>query len=159
MSSKRINIFISHYGKDEADIPNLKKLLSKKGYKLFDSTITKEEPNNAHNPDYIKRKYLKPAIDFAGTVLVLIGPKTHEREYVDWEIKYANQTGDKRIIGVYMQGATDSDVPEALNDYGDACVAWNSDKLIEAIEGNNIWYDANGQYRKNNSVRGNCFRE
>lgn len=158
MSNKRMNIFISHYGKDEEEIPKLKKLLTDRGYKLFDSSITKEDPNNAHNPDYIKSKYLKPAINFAGTVLVLIGPKTHEREYVDWEIKYASKNGDKRVIGVYMRGATDSDIPQALSDYGDACVAWNSDKLIDAIEGDNIWNDSNGNYRNDNPVRGDCYR-
>ena len=143
---KVINLFISHFGGDEEHIPKLKNLLKNKNYNIRDSSIDETEPNNAKNPDYIKT-LLRPKIDWAGTMLVLIGPKTHERDWVNWEIEYAARQGDKRIVGVYIQGATDADVPDKLNDYGDACVAWNSDKLIAAIEGENIWHDSAGQPR------------
>lgn len=146
MSRKIINVCISHYGKDEDDIPKLKDLLKNKNYDVRDSSIVETNPNNAKDPDYIKT-LLRPRIDWAGTVLVLIGPKTHERDWVNWEIEYAAKHGDKRIVGVYMQGATDADVPDELNDYGDACVAWNSDKLVAAIEGENIWHNSAGQDR------------
>lgn len=146
MSKKTINVFIPHYGEDEEYIPKLKNLLSNKNYDVRDSSIVETNPNNAKDPDYIKT-LLKPKIDWAGTVLVLIGPKTHERDWVNWEIEYAAKHGDKRIIGVYLQGATDADVPDKLNDYGHACVAWNSDKLAAAIEGENIWHDSTGKPR------------
>lgn len=146
MSTKVINVFIPHYGKDEEYIPKLKNLLSKKNYDLRDSSIVETDPNNAKNQDYIK-SLLRPKIDWAGTILVLIGPKTHEREWVNWEIEYANKHGDKRIVGVYIPGATDADIPDKLNEYGDACVAWNSDKLAAAIEGENIWHDSAGKPR------------
>lgn len=151
MSKKTINVFIPHYGKDEEYIPKLKNLLKNKNYEVRDSSIVETNPNNAENPDYIKT-LLRPKIDWAGTVLVLIGPKTHEREWVNWEIEYAAKYEDKRIIGVYMPGATDSDVPEKLDDYGHACVAWNSDKLSAAIEGENIWHDSVGQTRPSDGM-------
>lgn len=78
---------------------------------------------------------------------MLIGPETNTREWVDWEIEYANSIGDKRIIGVYLPGATDADVPENLNNYGDSLVPWNSDKLEAAIDGENIWLDSENQIR------------
>jgi hypothetical protein len=146
MSEKKINIFISHYGEDEEHISKVKNLIEKRNYDIRDSSIVESDPNRAKNPEYIKT-LLRPKIDWAGTVLVLIGPKTHEREWVNWEIEYANKKGDKRIVGVYLRGATDADVPDKLNDYGDACVPWNSDKLIAAIEGENIWYDSTGKVR------------
>ena len=40
---------------------------------------------------------------------------------------------------MYLPGATDADLPEALNDYGDACVPWNNDKIQAALDGDNIW--------------------
>lgn len=142
---KRINVFIPHYGKDEEYIPKLKNLLKNKEYDISDSSIVESEPNNATNTEYIK-SLIRPKIEWAGTILVLIGPKTHEREWVNWEIDYAHKCV-KRIVGVYLQGATDADIPEKLEEYGDACVAWNSDKLAAAIEGENIWHDSNGHYR------------
>ncbi|MEK3698067.1 TIR domain-containing protein [Paenibacillus sp. FSL R10-2199] len=145
MSKNRINVFIPHYGKDEEHIPKLKKLIESKGYSVSDSSIVETNPNNATNTEYIKT-LLRPKIDRAGTVLVLIGPKTHERDWVNWEIDYAFRHG-KRIVGVFIQGATDADLPESFKDYGDACVAWNSDKLIAAIEGEDIWHDSTGNDR------------
>jgi hypothetical protein len=153
MSKKKINIFIPHYGEDEKYIPKLKKLLKNKNYDISDSSIVETNPNNAQDPDYIK-KLLRPKIDWAGTILVLIGPKTHERSWVNWEIEYAATYGDKRIIGVYLPGASDSDDPEKLGEYGDACVAWDSDKLVSAIEGENIWYNSEGQVRPDVGIGG-----
>jgi hypothetical protein len=156
MSKKTVNLFIPHYGKDEEYIPKLKNLLSNKGYDIRDSSIVETNPNNAKNPDYIKT-LLRPKIDWAGTILVLIGPKTHEREWVNWEIEYAAKYPDKRIVGVFIQGATDADIPEKLKDFGHACVAWNSDKLVAAIEGENIWHDSAGNPRPaDGSGRGTC---
>ncbi len=150
MSKKTINVFIAHYGKDEEHIPRLKGLLKKENYNVRDSSIVETEPNNAKNPDYIK-SLIRPRIDWAGTVLVLIGQKTHERDWVNWEIEYAARQA-KRIVGVYVSGATDADVPDSLNDFGDACVAWNSDKLVAAIEGDNIWHDSAGRDRPSDEM-------
>lgn len=155
-NSKTINVFIAHYGKDEEYIPRLKNLLKNRNYDIRDSSIVETEPNNAKDPDYIKT-ILRPQIAWAGTILVLIGPKTHERPWVDWEIEYAVSHGDKRIVGVYIPGATDSDTPKNLDKYGDACVAWNSEKLAKAIEGENIWHDTAGNPRSNGkSTRVTC---
>ena len=144
--SKKINLFVSHYGGDEEYISKFKKLLSRQNYEIRDSSIVESEPNNAQNKEYIK-SLIRNQIDWAGKIVVLIGPKTADREWVNWEIQYAAHSGDKRIIGVYLQGATDADVPEALSEYGDALVAWNSDKVSAAIEGENIWQDGDGNKR------------
>ena len=142
-----VNIFISHCGEDADQLENLHNLLKGKGYEVRDSSIDERNPNNAKDPEYIK-SLLRPKIDWAGKVLVLIGPETHTKEWVDWEIEYASNFGNKRIIGVYDRGATDSDIPENLNKYGDALVPWNSDKLEAAVSGENIWLDTDGNPRK-----------
>jgi hypothetical protein len=144
---EKINVFISHYGGDEKYIEKLKELINKNGnYEIRDSSIVESEPNNATNTEYIKSIIL-PKIDWAGKVIVLIGPKTHEREWVNWEIEQAAKRGDKSIIGVYLQGSTDADIPEALEEFGDACVTWNSDKIISALEGEPIWMDSQNNIR------------
>ena len=137
------NVFVSHFNEDEVNIQRLKYLLATKGYLLKNSSIDSTKPNAANNPEYIKR-LLRDRISWAGTFVCLIGPHTHEREWVDWEIEQANRQG-KRIVGVYIDGARNSDVPENFEKYGDAIVGWTSEKIIDAMEGRiNNWEDPNG---------------
>jgi len=154
---KNMNLFVSHYHKDLEHLPKLKKLLSNKGYNIKDSSMDESEKNNAKNPDYIK-SILRPKIKWAGKMIVLIGPETHQRNWVDWEIDYAASFGNKKIIGVYINGASDSDIPESLNKFGDAVVGWDSDKLIDALNGEPVWLDNEGQPRSPfwSDSRSNC---
>jgi hypothetical protein len=146
---EKINIFIPHYGGDEKYIEDLKGLISKHGnYEIRDSSIVESEPNNATNTEYIK-SIIRSKIDWAGKIIVLIGPKTHERDWVNWEIEYAAKSGDKNIIGVFLPGSADADIPEALEEFGYACVTWNSDKIISAIEGEPTWMNSQGKIRPN----------
>lgn len=133
MENKQKNVFISHYGKDDEHISKLKSLLNEKGFTLKNSSIDSSKPNQASNPEYIK-SLLRSRIQWAGTTIVLIGPKTHTREWVNWEIDISNKMGN-RIVGVFLNGASDSDVPESFQKYGDALVGWRTDKIIDAIEG------------------------
>jgi len=151
---RKINMFISHYGGDEEYVEKFKKLISK-NYDVRDSSLVETEPNNATNKEYIK-SILRDQINWAGKVVVLIGPKTHEREWVNWEIEYAATHGDKRVIGVYLPGATESDLPKALDEYGDACVAWNNDKIKSALDGEDLWEYSSGVPRPAEGARGIC---
>lgn len=89
---------------------------------------------------------LRPHIDWAGTVVVLIGEKTSESNWVNWEVEYAADQG-KRIVGVFLRGATDSDLPEALKENGNALVTWNSEKIDRAVNGEDIWENPDGTPR------------
>lgn len=89
-------------------------------------------------------------------MLVLIGPKTASKEWVNWEITYAMKQG-KRIVGVFLQGAKDEDVPEALTNYGHALVGWNSNRIADAINGEDLWMDSTGVPKKESDVlRSTC---
>ncbi|WP_217640418.1 TIR domain-containing protein [Desulfoluna spongiiphila] len=135
MSSNEMkNVFISHFGKDDDSVQSLKKMLKSNGCILRNSSIDSTKPNDAKNPKYIEG-LLRNGIRWAGSTVVLIGPETHKRKWVDWEIEQANKHG-KPIIGVFIQGAKDSDIPENFQKYGDALVGWNSGKIIDAINGN-----------------------
>jgi hypothetical protein len=130
---KTKNVFISHYREDEENIIKMQDLLSSKGYILRNSSIDSSKENNASDEEYIK-SILRPRIEWAGTFICLIGPKTHSREWVNWEIEKAHKLG-KRIVGVYINGASESDLPDKFNDYGTALVGWTAEKIIGAIEG------------------------
>lgn len=140
---KTKNVFISHFHGDDEHVHKLKDLLADKGYQLKNSSIDSTKPNQANNPDYIRR-LLRLRIQWSGTTIVLIGQHTHTREWVDWEIEQAHKKG-KRIVGVYINGASDSDVPENFKLYGDALVGWTRDKIIGAIEEKiNNWENPDG---------------
>jgi len=54
---------------------------------------------------FSKQKILKPRIDRASVLVVLITPDTANSWWVNWEIEYAAKQG-KHIVGVCAQGAT-----------------------------------------------------
>jgi hypothetical protein len=128
------NVFISHVHEDDAGLGKIKDLLGKAGVKIRDSSINSDKPNNARSPDYIKRDILAPAIDWAGVFICYVTPKTKNSEWVTWEIEYAKEQG-KRIVGIWGHGDQGCEIPEALAEYHDALVGWNSDKIIDAING------------------------
>lgn len=133
MKNKTKNVFISHYNKDDRHIKQMKELMEKNGYTIKNSSIDSTKPNKASNDDYIK-SLLRTRIQWAGTTIVLIGPKTHTREWVNYEIEQSNKMGN-RIIGIYVQGEADSIIPESFEKYGDALVGWQAERIIDAIEG------------------------
>jgi len=129
------NIFISHVHEDDDMLPKLKGLISQAGMTVRDGSINSDKPNNARNPDYIKTQYLKPRIDWASTLVVLITHDTAQSEWVNWEIQYAIEQG-KHVVGVFAQGATDADIPDVLRTHGDAIVVgWQGTRVVDAING------------------------
>ena len=141
------NIFISHIHEDDERIAAMKSLLSERGFDVRDSSINSERPNQAKDPDYIKNEILAPRIDWASTLVVLISPETCNSEWVEWEIEYAQQH-DKRIVGVWTQGAAECDIPDALDKYADAVVGWQGDRIQDAICGDiNDWEQSDGTKR------------
>lgn len=138
------NVFISHLHEDDATLQGLKKLLETNGYSIRDGSIDSSKPNDAKNPDYIKSQILA-RIQWAGTLIVLVSPQTHTSEWVEWEIEYA-QKHDKRIVGIWEQGAQEVDLPENLKKYADAMVGWQAERLMDAINGKiNKWQAPDGK--------------
>ena len=83
------NVFISHVHEDDDGLGKLKDLLASKGMSIRDASIHSGKENNATSADYIKSQILAPQIDWAGTFIVYVTPKTKGSEWVDWEIEYA----------------------------------------------------------------------
>lgn len=146
------NVFLSHVHEDDAEVANFRDLLDRHGYEVRDSSVTTDKPNDAKSPEYIKSAILAPRIQWASCVIVLISPDTHTSDWVDWEIEYA-QKQDKRIVGVFVRGGQDSDVPEGLEKYADAVVGWSGPAIIDALSGSlDGWYTASGQARSPRSL-------
>ena len=138
-STSRRHVFISHHHADDGEVSKLSNLLSRHGKDIRNSSI-RAKPENQRRLDQGRvkdetiRRLLRMKISWASTVVVLIGKETHQRPWVNWEIDQANKQG-KRIVGVYVQGGTQANVPPSFEKYGSALVAWNSESIMSAIDG------------------------
>jgi len=149
----RRHVFISHHHNDDKKVDELTNLLIKGGSDVRNSSVRMKPANERRMAEGLVkeetiRRILRMKISWASTVVVLIGKGTHTRPWVDWEITQANKQG-KRIVGVYEHGGTDAEKPEALERYGSAIVAWNTDSIINAIEGrSNEFQNSDGTTRE-----------
>jgi MTH538 TIR-like domain (DUF1863) len=149
---ERRHIFISHHHADDAKVDQLTDLLQRGGSDVRNSSVRMKPANQrrfdeGRVKDETIRRLLRMKISWASTVVVLIGQETHSRPWVNWEIKEANTQG-KRIIGVYERGGLDAEMPQTLERYGSAIVAWNTESIIDAIEGrNNLFQNSDGSSR------------
>jgi hypothetical protein len=148
----RRHVFISHHHADDKKVDQLTDLLQRGGSDVRNSSV-RLKPQNQRRMDEGRvkdetiRRLLRRKISWAATVVILIGKDTHSRPWVNWEIEQAHKQG-KRIVGVYEQNGTDAEKPEALEKYGSAIVAWNTDSIIDAIDGtNNSFQNSDGSPR------------
>lgn len=138
MADEIKNIFVSHQHNDADKIEDLKNLIGRHGINMRDSSIYESKlKNNAKNEQYIKQKLIKPEMTWAGTVVVLIGKDTAKSDYVNWEIRTAAEMG-KRIVGVFLRGAKEEDIPSELYEHGHQLVGWNGEKIVRAINGDQL---------------------
>ena len=130
------NVFISHYGEDEKQLDTLKQRLKDHGCDARNSSVEKKKYRPYKVTDATIARYLRLCIRWAKTFIVMIGKHTHERPWVNYEIRQAARQG-KTVIGVYEYGCKDDvELPGAFKEYGGSTLGWNSiDKLIDVIEG------------------------
>ena len=146
------NVFVSHIHEDDAEVGKLKDLLSKQGFNIRDYSVTKDNPNKANNADYIKQEILKPRLDASSTLAVVITPQTRDSKWVDWEVEYAVEHG-KRVVGIWANGHSECEAPQSLEDYADAFVSWDSDKIIDALDGGDYEEDCTGVLRPQKQLK------
>ena len=128
------NVFVSHIHQDDAGLADLNNLLGRHGMEVRNYSITSDKENNAQSAEYIKSEILAPRINACSTLVVYITPDTKNSDWVNWEIEYAHKQ-DKTIVGVWEQGNAGCEIPEALEDVGDAIVGWNGENIVSAING------------------------
>ncbi len=149
MPDKIKNVFVSHHHKDDASVDGLTDMLSRKGYQLRNSSI-RVKPENQKRIDQNKvsdltiARLLRMKIRWASQVIVVIGKETHQRSWVNREVKTAHQLG-KPIIGVYENGLKDQvEIPDNLKKYATSIVGWRSDSVIDALEGKSQFQNPDG---------------
>jgi|SRR4051795_5468912 hypothetical protein len=138
-SSNRRHVFISHHHADDAEVDKFTNLLKRAGHDVRNSSIRAKPANQRRLErgdvkEATIRRLLRMKVSWASSVVVLIGKETHARPWVNWEIEQANEQG-KKIVGVYIRGGTEADVPPALEKYASAICGWNSESIMSAIDG------------------------
>ncbi|MBE0392485.1 TIR domain-containing protein [Flavobacterium sp. PL002] len=136
MNNKK-NIFISHYGKDDAHVQSLKKRLNDQGYSVRNFSVDSTNHKDGRRPtDAVIKRLLDIRIKSSSTFICLLGSDTHTRKWVNYEIRKAFLEG-KKIIGIYTHGNKDKvELPEAFKKYGTSTLGWNSiDAIGEIISG------------------------
>ncbi|MFL6389596.1 MAG: TIR domain-containing protein [Terriglobales bacterium] len=66
---------------------------------------------NSQNTDYVMDQIRAKCIDDSSVQIVLIGPCTHSRRYIDWEIKRALLAGNG-LLGIHLPTAATVNLPE-----------------------------------------------
>ena len=69
MTSGTKNVFISHIHEDDEGLGKLKDLIKRHGMTPRDYSITADNPNNAHDENYIKSGILAPRIRQSSTLV------------------------------------------------------------------------------------------
>lgn len=150
-------IFVPHVHEDDEHVDKLREFLNRGGREADVSAIDSSSPNQANDPDYITREYIRPKVEWCEAIVVLISPNTQGSDWVQKEIELAKQLG-RRIIGVWIPGSEGCPIPEGLQDYANAIVSWNETSILDAIDGNiNNINDASGTpIAPQNIARHNC---
>lgn len=150
-------IFVPHVHEDDEHVDRLREFLNRGGREADVSAIDSSSPNQANDPDYITRRYIRPKVEWCEAIVVLISPNTQGSDWVQKEIELAKQLG-RRIIGVWIPGSEGCPIPEGLQDYANAIVSWNETSILDAIDGNiNNINDASGTpIAPQNIARHNC---
>ena len=161
--SNRRHVFVSHHHRDDEHVTKLTELLKTGGFDVRNSSIRVKQENQRRLDekrvsDEVIRRLLRMKISWASKTIVLIGEQTHSRPWVDWEIEQSNKQG-KQIIGVYVRGGTEANIPPALEKYATSIVAWNTQSIMDALDGsNNQFQSPDGSQRPQQHVKttSNC---
>lgn len=150
--SKLNNIFISHFGKDDKYVQDLKSRLIKNECNVRNFSIDSSKHKDGRRPsDAVVTRLLNIRIKSCSTFICLLGPDTHTRPWVNYEIRKAYKEG-KKVIGIYTHGNKDKvELPEPMKRYGTSTIGWNSlDKLSDIISGKvSVFEDQDGNEASN----------
>lgn len=125
-------IFICYEGEDRNRAKGFRLLRWNENVELdfFDRHLL--DPIQSKDPDYVK-KVIRERMHGTSLTIVIIGEKTHESEWVDWEIRetIANRKG---VLGIRVKDAGNVRTPPALEEAGAEVIDWNPHDFDDAFE-------------------------
>lgn len=125
-------IFISYQGDDRMRAKGFRLLRFNENVEVdfFDRHLL--DPVQSRDPDYIKR-CINEQMRGTSVTVVLIGSKTHQSEWVDYEIRRTIEEG-KGLLGIRLKGREDAITPARLTDGGGEVIDWEPSEFNAAIE-------------------------
>jgi Thoeris protein ThsB, TIR-like domain len=125
-------VFLSFVVEDKDLVAMFRGQAKNKNSELEFSDYSVKEPYSSVNQAYIKSQ-IKPKISAASVTICLIGNTTYSSDWVDWELRYSQEVGNK-VIGVRLHSDSMKDLaPKALTDLRATVVNWDIDAIVRAI--------------------------
>ncbi len=139
------NLLLIHYEPGASEISTLESQLLANGYSI--QVGTTDITSNKATQD----------IEWADTVLVLIGKDSNLSSSVNWNIRTANEYS-KTIIGIYIPGGSQFNISNELESYASAIVCWKIEFILIAIGGEPIFLtpDCNERPAANKASSSTC---
>jgi len=140
-------VFLSYHKANDSEVKKLIDELAKKGCVV--KTRTTRSAGDQELEDSQFNQILSEDLQWAEIVFVLISEgSSSDESCLNEEIEEAHRY-DKTIIGVFMSGATDQDVPETLNNVGRGLIPNDIERITMAIENKDVgWNDVAGKPRQ-----------
>ena len=125
-------VFLAHNGEDKNQVKGfiLLKWNTNVSFEFFDRSLV--DPVNSKDPEYIK-KCIREQLRGTSVTLVLIGEKTHQSSWVDWEIDESESRGNG-LLGIKLKGHDYATVPSGLTRRGVRVIKWAPDYFEDEIE-------------------------
>lgn len=89
-------------------------------------------PVDSEDPTYIRAK-IREQLEGTSVTVVLIGGKTADSEWVDFEIRESIARGNG-VIGIRLRSHEEAPIPPTLVEAGIPVIVWDPDKFADAIE-------------------------
>lgn len=122
------NVFISFDVDDEGMVNLLRSQAKDDRFQFGFRDYSVKEPF-----DSAWKSKVRDRIDQTSAVIVAIGENTHKSKAVDWEIREAHRQG-KLIIGMRLHSDKSHIVPQAMKEYGDKVIYWDTKTLGKMLE-------------------------
>ena len=127
-SGARRRVFISFHVEDEAQVGLLRHQAKDEKYDIdFIDYSVKEPFDNRWKTRCTER------IKQTSVFICMIGPETHKREAVLWEINKAYELG-KKVIGVRIYKDRNDKIPKPLKDNNAKIMYWNLSDISEELD-------------------------
>lgn len=125
-------IFIAHQHNDRQQVKGfiLLRWNTNVDFSFFDRSLV--DPVKSNNEAYIRR-CIRDQMHGTSVTVVLIGDKTHESRWVDWEIEESDDRGNG-LLGIKLKGKSGAKAPSLLRTYGAEVLTWQLGEFEDAIE-------------------------
>lgn len=125
-------IFIAHQHGDRQQVKGfiLLRWNINVNFSFFDRSLV--DPLDSENETYIRRR-IREEMHGSSVTVVLIGEKTNQSKWVNWEIEQSANRGNG-LLGIKLKGKSGSKTPSLLRTNGAEVLTWQPDEFEGAIE-------------------------